>query len=352
MKNFLGSIILLSISLSSCQTSSVSNHPFDISDFKEIKGSQILEYATLTYPQDIVAIDSGVLIQDKKDSHLLQYYRNTHDSSPQHIAKKGLGPNEFINTRNKYYNPINHQLFIYDSQLKQATIYNVNPNGISTDSVRTKVIKFENIHAYETMPLDSCIITTGVFSEKPFALLSPDGTMQNSFGSFPENSTGIENPIAFMLKYQSNIIANPQGTRMVCASPICDWLSFYDMQKGNPHLIKSYNSTEPNVKTYKSNETTTSIKYEPDCVYTYTHLASTENFVYILYDGRTKKEKDDDYFESKKILKFNWEGELINGYEIKEKIYCFSVTNDDRKIIGLINTGDDNIIIKEYNIAD
>lgn len=343
---------MIVISFSSCQTYKTSNHPFDMSDFKEIKGSQILKRANLTYPQDIITIDSGVLIQDKQNSHLLQYYRSTNDSNPQHIAKTGLGPNEFINTRNIYYNHINHQLFIYDSQLKRATIYDVNRNGISSDSLRAKVINFKSINAYETMPLDSCILTTGVFSEKPFALLSPDGTMQNSFGSFPGNSIVIDNPIDFMLKYQSNIIANPQGTRMVCASPICDWLSFYNMQKGKPELIKSYNTTEPKVKTYKANETTTSIIYEPDCVSTYTDLASTDNFVYILYDGRTKKEKDDEYFESKHILKFNWNGKLVGGYEIKEKIYSFSVTNDDSKIIGLIDDGDDNIIIKEYNIAE
>ena len=347
-------LIISALILTACQTSTSDKDSFNLSDFKAIKGSRILANAEILNPQNIVTIDSGILLADYHAPYLLQYYKNYNDTNPQCIAEKGSGPSEFINVRNLYYSPDTKKLFIYDSQLKRITTYNVGNGCIVTDTACTRRISIRHINGYETMPLNNDYITTGVFSGKPFARINQDGSMFKDFGTFPVDSAEINDPIAFHLMYQSRIIANPEGTRMVSASPLSDWLAFYDMGGSTPKLVKEYYSYAPKLITKQSDANTTSVMLDDDCMSTYTHLTSTENYVYALYDGRTQKEIQDNIFQSKYILKFNWDGELVDGFRVDEKIYCFSVVNDDSKMLGVVdggeNMGEDNIVIKEYRL--
>ncbi|MDE5954500.1 MAG: hypothetical protein K2G72_07450, partial [Duncaniella sp.] len=147
--------------LVACHPSTSRKDPFDLSGFRTIEGTAIMADADILYPQDIIAIDSGFLIDDYHDPFFLQYYKNRNDTNPQYLAPKGSGPDEFINTVNLYYNPRTRKLFIYDSQLKRITTYNVNNNQIATDSLSTDKINISHVNGDDTMPLRSDFITNG-----------------------------------------------------------------------------------------------------------------------------------------------------------------------------------------------
>ncbi len=347
-------LIISTVFIVACQTSTSRKDPFDLSGFKTIEGTAIMAEADILYPQNIIAIDSGILIYDYQDPFFLQYYKNLNDTNPQYLAPKGSGPDEFINTRNIYYNPQTKKLFIYDSQLKRITTYSVSNNHIITDSIYTDKINISHVNGYETMPLKSDFITNGVFSGSPFARISHDGITVSDFGVFPVDSAEIVDPISSHLIFQSLIIANPKGTRMVSASPLCDWLAFYDMEGESPALVKEYYSYAPKARSIQSDVNTTSIVTDSESMNTYTCLSSTEDYMYALYDGRTQQEIDDNIFRPRYILKFNWDGELVDGFRVDERIYSFSVTYDDSRLIGLVYIGEDagenNIVIKEYKL--
>lgn len=347
-------LIISTIFLVACQPSTSRKDPFDLSGFRTIEGTTIMADADILYPQDIIAIDSGFLIDDYHDPFFLQYYKNRNDTNPQYLAPKGSGPDEFINTANLYYNPQTNKLFIYDSQLKRITKYDVIDNQIATDSVSTDKISISHVNGDETMPLKSDFITNGVFSGRPFARINHDGTTFSNFGAFPVDSSEIVDPISFNLIFQSSIITNPKGTRMVSASRFCDWLAFYDMEGEAPALVKEYYSYAPKATSKQSDVNTTSLVKDPECMNTYTCLSSTDNYMYALYSGRTQQEIDDNIFRPRYILKFNWDGELVDGFRVDDKIYCFSVTNDDSRMLGLVYLGEDagenNIVIKEYRL--
>lgn len=343
-------LTLCGIFLTACHNTTGNKDSMDLADFKVIEGTEIMTDADLLNPDGLVAIDSGILVSDYQDQYLLQYYRTYEDSDPQYLAEKGSGPNEFINTRNIYYNPVTDALTIYDGALKNITTYPVNDNVILDDDESYHRINVADIGVYEIMPLKSGFIGTGVFSGRPFVRINQEGDKISDFGSFPVDSTEIKDPFAFHLIFQSRIIANPQGTRMVSASPYCDWLAFYEINSDSGRLIKEYYSYPPKVKAEKPDTHTTHAILDSDCIHTYRHLSSTDNYVYLLYDGRTERDIKDKKFTSRYIMKYTWDGEFVDGYRFDEKIYDFTVTNDDSIIIGLVACGDDDVIIKSYNI--
>ncbi|MDE5649405.1 MAG: hypothetical protein K2I35_00095 [Duncaniella sp.] len=76
-------LIISALILTACQTSTSDKDSFNLSDFKAIKGSRILANAEILNPQNIVTIDSGILLADYHAPYLLQYYKNYNDTNPQ-----------------------------------------------------------------------------------------------------------------------------------------------------------------------------------------------------------------------------------------------------------------------------
>lgn len=335
--------------MASCKKTDSDTNQFNMGDFREILGTHVLEEADILNPRNITAIDSGILLEDYHDPYFLQFYKNNTDSLPQHLALKGNGPDEFINTRNTYYNPIHKNLFIYDSQQRRAVSYKVSREDIIVDKDSSHMVILNKIDGHEMTPLNDGYITNGVFSGKPFARLDRDGNLINTFGSFPVDSSEITDSIAFFLVYQNMIITNPEGTRLVAASYLSDWLSFYALDD-DCKLIKQYYTYPPDVSTKQSNPSTTSVVVTDETVSTYTCLAATEKYFYALFDGRTEKEIKDKRFEAKYILKFNWNGEFIEGFKVTDRMSNFSVTNDDSRILGIVYSDDDEPSIMEYSI--
>ncbi len=333
----------------SCSQNHSTTDQFDMEDFMEIHGIPILEEAEILNPQNITAVDSGILLQDYHDPYFLQFYQNSADSEPQQLAVKGNGPNEFVNIRNIYFNPIVSQLFIYDNQQRRAISHKISGKNKVIEVDSSSMVSLSKCKGYEIAPLKDGYVTNGVFSGKPFARLDHDGNVMNTFGSFPVDSVEITDPIAFFLVYQNMIITNPQGTRLVAASYLSDWLSFYDLADGD-RLIKEYFTYPPKVTTKQPDKTTTSVVMDDETKSTFTCLAATEEHFYALYDGRTEKELRDNKFESKFILKFNWNGDFVEGYKVNDRLSCFSVTNDDSRILGIVYSDDGEPSIMEYRI--
>ena len=350
MKKFLVLLLLLT----GCRQSELNNNFFDLSECTPLTGSEILSDVELWNPQSILAVKEGVIIDDHIDSHLLIYYKDLNNPSPQYLAPKGTGPFEFINTRITYYNHITDRLFIYDSQLKRTTEFDVTTTGIVTDTTTMRQVNLYSVNGHDVMPVTDGFIMGGPLDGKPFLLTDSTGESVEPFGSYPQDAANISDPYSLGLIFQNRIITNPQGSRLAAASPFCDWMSFYEIEDGKPTLLKEYYSFPPNITASKPDANTTSLNFGDDTLQTYSCMSATENFVYVLYDGRTQKEIEQDKNVSRYILKFDWDGDYIEGYRIGERIYCFSVSRDDSRLFGLVDLGDengeDNIIVKEYTL--
>lgn len=343
---FIGLIVAFAI-ITSCNRSDSTNETFDYASFPIITGEEILVDADILNPQDILAVKDGVLIYDYNDTCFFAYYSNLDVKTPQYIARKGQGPFEFINTRDCYYNPLTESLFLNDTQQKKARTFKISSDKILLDSnTIVSTVDFLPIRGGEVMPLGSKFVTEGVFGNKLLALVDSDGTLLQTFGEYPGDTTGIRDKISFGLINQFRIIANPQGTRLVAAGTYSDWLAFYDMTGDNPKVIKERFTFSPKAKTEKPNEYVTVLKPDDNDIRNYKHLSATPNHVYLLYDGRTKAEIDDGVKKPKTILKLNWDGELVAGYRVNDRLFSISASEDDSALYGLITRNGEDAVVK------
>lgn len=347
---YFGITIVVFVITISCSRSDSPKETFDYSAFPIITGEEILIDADILNPQNILAVKDGLLINDINDTCFFAYYSNLDVKTPQYIAHQGQGPFEFINTRNCYYNPLNKSLFLNDTQQKKSQTFNIGADKISFDS--TTVISSVNLRpigGQETIPLGSRFVSDGVFGDKMMALVDSDGTFLQAFGEYPGDTTGINDRYAFALINQFSMVANPQGTRLVIAGWYSDWLAFYDMTVDSPKVINERFSFEPKAKIKKTDQYTISLKEDKNDIQNYTHLSATSNHVYILYDGRTKAEIDDGVKKPTYILKLNWDGELVAGYRVNDRLYSISASEDDSTIYGLITRNGEDAVM-EYKI--
>ncbi|MCM1355047.1 MAG: TolB-like 6-bladed beta-propeller domain-containing protein [Staphylococcus sp.] len=343
--------ILLAMSvlcLTGCGSSEKSRGKLVITDFPTITGREILQDADLLRPQALYTLNDGLLVYNIGDSCFLSYFQDIHSpESKQMMGRMGQGPLEFLNMRNIYYNPLSEELFIYDSATRNAHVFNVAGGKVRLDSTNLISRKdLRHLMGYEMLPMGGDYITNGVFGHHLLGLVDPNGDIKISFGEFPGDTTNISNPRSFNMINQSGIIVNPQNSRLLVAGRFNDWLAFYDIGIENPSLLKEYFSHETKARTIQSDDVTT-LELDDNCVETYTWLSATEDNVYILYDGRTIAESNEDVVKPMTILKFDWDGNLKGGYRIEDMVFSFSVTNDNRILYGLIND-DGEYIIKKY----
>ncbi len=333
--------------ITSCSKPSSTKETFDYSSFPIITGEEILTDADILNPQDILAVKNGVLIHDYNDTCFLAYYSNLDVKTPQYIARKGQGPFEFINTRNCYYNPLTESLLLNDSQQKKAWTFKISSDKISLDSnTIVSTVDFMPIRGGEVTPLGSKFVTEGVFGTKLLALGDSDGALLQTCGEDPGDTTGIRDKISFGLINQFRIIANPQGTRLVAAGAYSDWLAFYDMTGDNPKVINERFTFSPKAKTEKPNQYVTVLKSDDNDICNYKRLSATPNHVYLLYDGRTQAEIDEGVKKPKTILKLNWDGELVAGYRVNDRLFSISASEDDSTLYGLIKRNEEGAVVK------
>lgn len=346
------SILLQAIlTLAACKSVHNNSNVIDFSTFTPLSGTEIMTDAETLYPQGILAVKDGLILQDTDNTYLLAYYQSTSTTVPQYFAGKGQGPYEFINIRQIYYNPLDENLFLYDSQRNTANMFRIDGDSIITDAdTRIYCITLGNIRGGEVMPLGNEVVAGCVTDGKMFAIIDSLGNLKKSFGVYPGDNTGIDNPILFQMTNQSKIIVNPQGTRMMTAGLYSDWMAFYDMTSADPKLIKEYFSHDVIARATEDNPGGYSFRPDDNDIYAYYSLAATPDYVYALYDGTTFGEHRNKVKRPRSVLKFDWDGNLVAGYSIDDRLLVIAVSDDDSTLYALVPNAEREITIRQYDL--
>lgn len=332
-------------------SSTNSKEAFDFGSFRPIEGTEILEDFELMRAGRIVAMDKGFIFADHDGEYCLSYCPSDTTSLPIRIAPVGQGPLEFINTGVIYYNQVDSSLYLYDSQVKRAFLFAIENDSVVLD--KKHLIKDEILSStigYDVLPAGKRFVTNGVFDRDMFALLDSKGKLITTFGKYPGDNRGIEEPFSFYAKNNNHITVSPDGTRLMVAGSLNDWVAFYDLTDEQPRLIREYFTTDPISQARKTDSATTSLVYNNEDVYHYSDLVPTKNHVYALYDGRTVVERKNGTRKPKYVLQFDWEGNLTDGFRIDDRFVSLAASPDDSAIYGVVAMEGDELIIKRYPI--
>ena len=90
-----------------------------------------------------------------------------------------------------------------------------------------------------------------------------------------------------------------------------------------------------------------------DATYCSSSITTNNNFIYVLYSGNSVMDlinqaiKQEAFYDSKKILVFDWDGIPIKQLNVDHEIRCIRFDNKDQKLYG-IELNDDS----EYSFCE
>ena len=174
-------------------------------------------------------------------------------------------------------------------------------------------------------------------AKKEHRILYPNEKVGEVFGDFPDEGINFDEYIHKVSYYQKSTVANPSKERIASFYFRIPKLKIYDYQT---NLIK-----EVNLDANRKNVHERDLKFpDHDFIY-FAGPKATKDFIYILYVNADKS-KVLDFSNSYQpaILKFNWDGNLLESYSLDRPIVSFAISPDNKKIYGVHIGNGDSII--------
>ena len=324
-------------------------------EFVALEGERVYSNYHFLFPQKLVATNRNLLVKDKNDYGMLVSFP-LKESASNHcfLGDYGMGPDDFMNMRTIAFNRSDSTLFIYDSTLKRAKWFDFSEESPTLCAANKKAeVSLMEIRG-DVVPLGDRMATNMVTNGKMFSILSSEGKIKDCFGDYPGDNSGIENEVPFEMSHQFLMATNNEANRFVCAGIFCDWLAFYDVGGDDALLIKDYFTEESVVEISEKGskiEPVVSMKKTPETKTFFTDILPSDSHVYAIYRGTSVQEEEKGKSKRTIVLKFDWEGNFIQGYYINESIGAKTVTPDGKYLIAVENEVDDESIIKRYSLA-
>lgn len=303
-----------------------------------------ISYAPLN-PQNIMVVGKDLLLFEPTDSSFFVKVDMAGAAPTAYVAKRGMGPMEFLDVSGSVYNPQSSSFFLFSQFARRAFYFDVLRDGLDlTDATLTKTVGITLNPVYSLVPLsDGRIVTNTVAADgKMFGVIDDSCRYVATFGDYPGDKTGLsENSNAFFMGHQTEIAVNPSGNRIVAAGVFSDWLAFYAVSGDQVKLCREYFTEESDVEVRTANGGGISMRYLPTTKTYYSNLVATEDYLYAVYRGYAA-ESMGEIKSTRHLLQFDWNGDFIKGYILEPQINLVTVTPDDRYLIAVTHTGDDD----------
>ena len=256
--------------------------------------------ATDTY---LIGLDYGL------DEFFYRYnYRTDNPDSVYRFGNKGQGPDDFIYPFSLQY--LNDSLMgTYDAQTRLFSEVSLNSNS---EQIKCKSLRLDNLMSFKVLKTHyNQYIGMGAYQEGMFLLFDSLGNTVRSFFEFPfkdATEKAIKNQLRAMA-YQGEIVTNLSGTKFVYTARSGDIIHFYDISENDIQLIKKLEKRFPEyVPEEKNGGFSSAIKAASETGYI--DLYATDNYVFMLYSGRTFKEYKEKVFEGNLLMIYDWSGNL------------------------------------------
>lgn len=326
-------------------------------ELKPLKGERYLPEEEFTYPQSLLFADDCLVVEDSRDERgMLAIVNLDGADSTTRACRMGIGPGEFMNIREVRYSPTDSTLSIYDGAMGRVRLYHFDKGNRSL--LPENMISEISTYDFKPVPRDILSLSGGFASDvvsggKMFVRYDADGKMQECFGDYPGDRSGMADSLAFAMGHQVMMAANPLGDRMVVAGRMSDWLAFYHMTPDGMKLEKEYFSFEtvPEVSTtVNGNTELVSCEDKPDTRTCFTSLAATDSHVYCFYHGSTAQERADRTAAQVSIMKFTWTGDFVEAYTVGDWVVSIAVSPDEKYMIAIVVEDNDELSLMRYEL--
>ncbi len=286
-------------------------------------------------------LDSMIIMSDLHDENYYQLVDMNDKKLIKKFGKSGRGPGEAP------YPPI-----IISQSWRHGKLKTIQPNRIYSYSIDS-LLNFESylpnplrlkdtpffMRATEIRP--GTIIGLGLFEDGMYGVIR-DGEFIGSFLDYPikEQYKNIDRGL-LGIAYQGLIQSHPEGEKFVAAFLDGGIIQFIDMKK-EPMIFKEIITALPDLKPLSSGGGQ-SLAVSRDTQQGYSGLATTRDYVYAVYSGKT--DKDSPYSAAMSVygnhlLVFDWNGAPVIHFTLDHGIISLFVDQDNQYAYGSNSMGD------------
>lgn len=302
-----------------------------LSDFKtipiELENSAIESYE-LGELLDMVVFDSILIINEVFKEKIFKYFLVENGKMVYNFTTRGKGPNEIIFPG--LITVFNDSVFsTYDSNKKQLICLKIQ-HVIDGNFQFNKAlnIDLQDLTVFQGYPVnDSLIIFTGIFEAGQYCLYNTHSGKTIVDVDFPDNidHKGESNYIKAMA-YQGEIAIKPDKSKFVfvCRNGYFDVCSVSGkgifLEKRNLYYLSEYMAIS-----------NTSVAHSSQSEYAFHSVETTDDYIYMVYSGRTHHEFESEYVAGNNILVYDWHGNPVVNF--KTNRYLHRMTLDRNNLI-------------------
>ena len=279
-------------------------------------------------PFDLAIKDSILFVSTRGAETAFHLYSTNQEKHLASVGNYGNGPMEFGQLRKLY--TLNNDIYTYDVSTKR--FYQLDFNYSPPYKFSAKEIwKNDTINHRHIFPMNNGnFFCTGVYRDNRIKIVDKQGKLQKSLFEYPyrDASEKAINPRVRAMAYSGSIAAKPSGDAFVQATGNGNMIFIYKLKDGDitvKEIIKSY-------PTYKPQEGNSgySAAMPANAKRYYSDVTATNQYIFLLYSGKTFKDNGMDALYGDWILVYNWEGDLVRKLhlDLPTELICASPDNN------------------------
>lgn len=289
-------------------------------------------------------IDSMIFVYDDVSSeHIFHLIDLNHNNKVHSLGRKGQGNNEFVmpmeylqygDTAIVVFDYANKKLFnlTIDDFLQGKNEFEVCYKDTFPGTIKLFPTKFKTWLSF------------GFYDDCMFYLQKKNQILQK-IGDFPSrdsNEKQIENRLRG-LAYQGILQSNPSNNKFIYAVNNAQIVYFYNIDSSSVSKVCEYQYNYPEYQPVNDGYTRAA-PISTDNVRAFIDATVSDNYVYLLYSGKTFKEEGLKSFEGNIIYVFDWTGKPHKKYILNLPVFRFCVNKDDSSIYAFSNNPDPILI--------
>lgn len=324
---------LILIGLYSCDNSQLPLEPLehfkDCGIKKLIISKRInLDSLDILKPHCIIKKEGVYIIKDQTNSGMIKAW----DPSSGKVYKgvhKGNGPNEIISMSSMQL--YEGDVYVYDimrKMMKKISLCDVDTTVIISDDINMQIKNRPFIVAL----MDGKWLASGYLQKSWINYYSKENQLISSlpFPSFPATD-GLDDETKSVIYMSTMLAIKPDGTKVACATQMAGVVSISDC-KGDTLVETTRLQYFPAIINLNS---VSNVTYSKDSKVGFCDVVCDNDYIYLMYSGRTEKEFGLKSHHCQHILVYDWGGNPIKHYELETPLFTMNYDSDMKIIYGI-----------------
>lgn len=188
------------------------------------------------------------------------------------------------------------------------------------------------------------IIATGLYAQGRYLLYTPETGEADYQGSYPEHPVypDIQESTKSILYASTVLKVSPDQQSFVCADKYSGYIEFCRISGDRINQGKSYCFHYPRVAINENARC--KVGYYRTNQFGFTDITVSDDRVFAIYSGQTNREAKNAAQQCKKMMVFDWDGNLLETYDLATSLTKISYDEAEDAIYGLGHTPDPAVV--------